>query len=326
MILGLTSDKYAPAQMYDAASTVIEQKLSQINGVGQVNLGGGALPAVRVEANPQQLAHYGLSLGNLQTVLSAQNAHLPKGQIGNDNIKADILANDQITQAAQYRNLVVGFSNGAAVHLSDVAEVDDSVQNIRAAGYLNTKRAVMLIIYRQPGANIIQTVDAIRAQLPIIKASISSGIDITVVLDRTTTIRASVSDVEKTLLISTALVVLVVFIFLRNVRSTFIPAIAMPVSLIGTFAIMYLFDYSIDNLSLMALTIATGFVVDDAIVVMENITRHVEAGMKPMEAAFKRRRGDRLHGLHHQRIAGGGVHPVAADGAALSGGCSANSP
>ncbi len=287
MILGLTSDKYAPAQMYDAASTVIEQKLSQISGVGQVNLGGGALPAVRVEANPEQLAHYGLSIGNLQTVLSAQNAHLPKGQIGNDNIKADILANDQIIVADQYRNLVVGFSHGAAVRLSDVAEVNDSVQNIRAAGYLNTKRAVMLIIYRQPGANIIQTVDAIRAQLPIIKASIANGIDITVVLDRTTTIRASVSDVEKTLLTSTALVVLVVFVFLRNVRSTFIPGIAMPVSLIGTFAVMYLFGYSIDNLSLMALTIATGFVVDDAIVVMENITRHVEAGMKPMAAALK---------------------------------------
>jgi multidrug efflux pump len=287
MILGLTSDKYAPAQMYDAASTVIEQKLSQITGVGQINLGGGALPAVRVDANPAQLANYGLSLANLQTVLSAQNAHLPKGHITNGDNSADILANDQIMVAADYRDLVVGYSNGAAVRLSDVAEVTDSVQNVRAAGYLNGKRAVMLIIFRQPGANIIQTVDNVRAALPMIKASISSGIDITVVLDRTTTIRASVSDVERTLLISTALVVIVVFLFLRNLRSTFIPGIAMPVSLIGTFAVMYLFGYSIDNLSLMALTIATGFVVDDAIVVMENITRHVEAGMKPMAAALK---------------------------------------
>jgi multidrug efflux pump len=287
MILGLTSDKYAPAQMYDAASTVIEQKLSQISGVGQVNLGGGALPAVRVDANPAQLAHYGLSLANLQTVLSAQNANLPKGQLINGDTSADILANDQITLAADYRQLVVGYSNGAAVRLQDVAEVTDGVQNSRAAGYLNGKHAVMLIIFRQPGANIIQTVDNIRAQLPIIKASINSGIDITVVLDRTTTIRASVSDVEKTLITSTILVVIVVFVFLRNLRSTFIPGIAMPVSLIGTFAVMYLFGYTIDNLSLMALTIATGFVVDDAIVVMENITRHIEAGMKPVAAALQ---------------------------------------
>ena len=287
MILGLTSDKYAPAQMYDAASTVIEQKLSQISGVGQVNLGGGALPAVRVDANPAQLAHYGLSLANLQTVLSAQNANLPKGQLSNGDTRADILANDQITLAADYQQLVVGYSNGAAVRLQDVAEVTDGVQNSRAAGYLNGKRAVMLIIFRQPGANIIQTVDNIRGALPVIKASIDSGIDITVVLDRTTTIRASVKDVERTLITSTVLVVIVVFVFLRNFRSTFIPGIAMPVSLIGTFAVMYLFDYSIDNLSLMALTIATGFVVDDAIVVMENITRHIEAGMKPVAAALK---------------------------------------
>jgi multidrug efflux pump len=287
MILGLTSDKYAPAQMYDAASTVIEQKLSQLSGVGQINLGGGALPAVRVDANPAQLAHYGLSLSSLSTVLSAQNANQPKGQLTNGDVSADILANDQITRAVDYRELVVGYSNGAAVRLRDVADVTDGVQNTRAAGYLNGKRAVMLIIFRQPGANIIQTVDGIRAQLPVIKASINSGIDITVVLDRTTTIRASVFDVEKTLITSTILVVIVVFLFLRNVRSTFIPGIAMPVSLIGTFAVMYLFGYSIDNLSLMALTIATGFVVDDAIVVMENITRHVEAGMKPVEAALK---------------------------------------
>ena len=287
MILGLTSSKYAPAQMYDAASTVIQQKLSQIAGVGQVNLGGGALPAVRVDVNPTQLTHYGLTMSALQSVLSAQNADLPKGQILAGPNALDILANDQIEHAADYRDLVVGMSNGAAVRLRDVAEVTDSVQNVRAAGYLNGNRAVMLIIFRQPGANIIDTVNAIRAALPSIKASIPSGIDITVALDRTVTIRASVSEVERTLLISTLLVVVVVFAFLRNIRSTFIPGIAMPVSLIGTFAVMYLLGYSLDNLSLMALTISTGFVVDDAIVVMENITRHVEGGMKPMAAALK---------------------------------------
>jgi multidrug efflux pump len=287
MILGLTSSKYAPAQMYDAASTVIQQKLSQIAGVGQVNLGGGALPAVRVDVNPTQLTHYGLTMSALQSVLSAQNGDLPKGQIVAGPNALDILANDQIEHAADYRDLVVGTSNGAAVRLRDVAEVSDSVQNVRAAGYLNGNRAVMLIIFRQPGANIIDTVNAIRAALPSIKASIPTGIDITVALDRTVTIRASVSDVERTLLISTLLVVVVVFAFLRNIRSTFIPGIAMPVSLVGTFAVMYLLGYSLDNLSLMALTISTGFVVDDAIVVMENITRHVEEGMKPMAAALK---------------------------------------
>jgi multidrug efflux pump len=287
MILGLTSDKYGPDKLYDEASTVIEQKLSQIPGVGQVNAGGGALPSVRVDANPTQLASYGLTLGNLQSVLSVQNADLPKGQITDGAVTADILANDQISHAQDYKGLVVGYKNGAAVHLSDVAQITDSVQNVRAAGYLNGKRAVMLIIFRQPGANIIETVDNIRAALPFIKASIPFGIDTTIVLDRTTTIRASVSDVEKTLITSTVLVILVVFIFLRNGRVTLIPSVAMPVSLIGTFAVMYLFSYSIDNLSLMALTISTGFVVDDAIVVMENITRHVEAGMKPFAAALK---------------------------------------
>src|ERR1700691_4479813 len=287
MILGLTSDKYGPDKLYDEASTVIEQKLSQIPGVGQVNAGGGALPSVRVDANPTQLASYGLTLANLQSVLSVQNADLPKGQISDGGFTADILANDQISHAEDYKGLVVGYKNGAAVHLSDVAQVTDSVQNVRAAGYLNGKRAVMLIIFRQPGANIIETVDNIRAALPFIKASIPFGIDTTIVLDRTTTIRASVSDVEKTLITSTVLVILVVFIFLRNGRVTLIPSVAMPVSLIGTFAVMYLFSYSIDNLSLMALTISTGFVVDDAIVVMENITRHVEAGMKPFAAALK---------------------------------------
>jgi multidrug efflux pump len=287
MILGLTSDKYGADKMYDEASTVIQQKLSQIRGVGQVTVGGGALPSVRVDANPTQLAHYGLSIANLQSVLSLQNADLAKGQLTDGVVTADILANDQISHADDYKPLIVGYSRGAAVRLSDVAQVTDSVQNVRTAGYLNGKRAVTVIIFRQPGANIIATVDRIRAQLPVIKASIPLGIETTIVLDRTTTIRASVSDVERTLLISIALVIVVVFIFLRNGRATLIPAVAVPVSLIGTFAVMYLLGYSLDNLSLMALTISTGFVVDDAIVVMENIARHLENGMEPFAAALK---------------------------------------
>ncbi len=287
MILGLTSDKFGPDKVYDEASTVLEQKLSQIQGVGQVTVGGGALPSVRVDANPTQLAAYGLTVANLQSMLSLQNSDLAKGQISDGIVTADIVDNDQISHADEYKPLVVGYHNGAAVHLSDVADVTDSVQNIRAAGYLNGKRSVTVIIFRQPGANIIGTVDRIRAQLPSIQASIPLGIDTTIVLDRTLTIRASVNDVERTLVISIGLVILVVFIFLRNGRATLIPGVAVPVSLIGTFAVMYLFGYSIDNLSLMALTISTGFVVDDAIVVMENITRHLENGMKPYTAALR---------------------------------------
>ncbi len=287
MIMGLTSDKYGPDKLYDEASTVIQQKLSQIQGVGQVTAGGGALPSVRVDANPTQLASYGLTLANLQSVLSLQNSDLAKGQISDGIVTADIIANDQISHAADYKPLVVGYKNGAAVRLSDVAQVTDSVQNVRAAGYLNGKRAITIIIFRQPGANIIGTVDRIRAQLPFIKASIPLGIDTTIVLDRTLTIRASVSDVERTLVISIGLVIVVVFVFLRNGRATLIPGVAVPVSLIGTFAVMYMFGYSLDNLSLMALTISTGFVVDDAIVVMENITRHLEDGMRPFAAALK---------------------------------------
>ena len=287
MILGLTSDKYSPGKLYDEGSTVIEQKLSQIQGVGQVTVGGGALPSVRVDANPTQLAGYGLTLANLQSALSLQNSDLAKGQITDGKVTADIVDNDQISHADDYKPLVVGYNKGAAIRLSDVADVTDSVQNIRSAGYLNGKRAIMVIIFRQPGANIIGTVDRIYAQLPSIEASIPMGITTTVVLDRTTTIRAAVDDVERTLVISIALVIIVVFVFLRNGRSTLIPAIAVPVSLIGTFGVMYMFGYSIDNLSLMALTISTGFVVDDAIVVMENITRHLENGMKPFTAALR---------------------------------------
>ncbi len=286
MILGLTSDKYGPDKLYDEASTVIQQKISQIQGVGQVNPGGGALPSVRVEVNPTKLASFGLAMSNLQSVLSLQNSQLARGQITDGNITADIIANGQISHAEDYKPLIVGYDSGAAVRLEDVADVIDSTQNIRTAGYLNGKRSVTLIIFRQPGANIIQTNNRILAQLPSIEASIPSGIKTTVVLDRTTTIRASVNDVERTLIISILLVILVVFIFLRNGRATLIPAVAVPVSLIGTFAVMYLCGFSLDNLSLMALTISTGFVVDDAIVVMENIARHLENGMKPFDAAL----------------------------------------
>src|ERR1700726_1219580 len=287
MIIGLTSDKYGPDKLYDEASTIIQQRLSQIQGVGQVNAGGGALPSVRVEVNPTKLSSLGLTMANLQSVLSIQNSDLAKGQITNGDISADIVANDQISHAEDYKPIIIGYNNGSAVRLSDVADVVDSTQNLRAAGYLNGKRAVMLIIFRQPGANIIDTVDRIRAELPSIEASIPQGIETTIVLDRTTTIRASVSDVERTLGLSIVLVIVVVFIFLRNGRATLIPAVAVPVSLVGTFSVMYLCGYSLDNLSLMALTISTGFVVDDAIVVMENITRHLEAGMDPFAAALK---------------------------------------
>jgi multidrug efflux pump len=287
MIIGLTSDKYGPDKLYDEASTIIQQRLSQVQGVGQVNAGGGALPSVRVEVNPTKLASLGLTMANLQSVLSLQNANLAKGQITNGNISADIIANDQISHAVDYQPIIVGYNRGSAVRLSDVADVVDSTQNIRAAGYLNGKRAVTLIVFRQPGANIIDTVDRIRAALPSVEASIPKGIDTTIVLDRTTTIRASVSNVERTLILSIVLVIIVVFIFLRSGRATLIPAVAVPVSLIGTFAVMYLCGYSLDNLSLMALTISTGFVVDDAIVVMENITRHIEDGMEPFAAALK---------------------------------------
>ncbi len=287
MILSLTSNKYEVTKLYDLASTILEQKLSQIQGVGQVGVGGGATPSVRVEVNPTKLESFGLTLGNVRSLLSLQNSHEPRGQLSNNSISEDILTNDQISQAADYQPLIVGYHNGEAVRLSDVADVVDSTQNLRTAGYADGTKAVFVIIFRQPGANIIQTVDRVKAQLPFLQAVLPQGITTTIVLDRTTTIRASVDTVEKTLIFSVCLVVLVVFLFLRSPRATLIPSVAVPVSLIGTFAVMYLLGYSLDNLSLMALTIATGFVVDDAIVVMENITRHLESGMEPFAAALK---------------------------------------
>ena len=287
MILSLTSDKYEVPKIYDLASTILAQKLSQIDGVGQVIVAGGATPAVRVEVIPNRLQSNGLTLANVRSVLSAQNSHEPRGQLSNDDSILDIIANDQISHANDYKPLIVGYHNGAAVRLSDVATVVDSTQDLRTAGYSDGKKSITVIIFRQPGANIIGTVERIREQMPSLQADMPQGINFTLVLDRTVTIRASVSDVERTLIISVCLVVLVVFIFLRSPRATIIPTVAVPVSLIGTLAAMYLFGFTIDNLSLMALTISTGFVVDDAIVVMENITRYLEAGMEPFAAALK---------------------------------------
>jgi multidrug efflux pump len=287
MIVALTSPVYDRGKMYDAASTIMAQRLSQVQGVGQVSVGGSSLPGVRVDVNPTQLNSFGLGLQDVAVMLNKQNANAPKGQIANGSTSVDISSNDQLLKAIDYMPLVVGYHDGAAVKLSDVANVQDSTENIRAAGFVNGQPSVLIIIFRQPGANIIDTVDRIRAAIPSLKASIPAAIDVNVVLDRTTTIRASVRDVERTLVISIGLVILVVFLFLRNFRATFIPSVAVPVSLIGTFGVMYLCRYSIDNLSLMALTISTGFVVDDAIVVIENITRYLEQGMRPMQAALK---------------------------------------
>ena len=287
IILALTSDTYDRGHLYDYASTIIQQRLLQVEGVGQVNVGGGALPSVRVDINPTQLNSFGLGLEDVRTMLSQQNANLPKGQLANGNTTVDILANDQLLGANDYKPLVVAYRNGAAIRLEDIANVQDSVENIRAVGYLNGKPAIPLIIFRQPGANIIDTVDRVKAAMPSLKASLPTGVDFTVVMDRTTTIRSSVREIERTLTIAICLVILVVFAFLRSPRVTLIPAVAVPVSLIGTFGVMYLFGYSVDNLSLMALTIATGFVVDDAIVVIENISRHMENGMAPIPAALR---------------------------------------
>ena len=286
LMLALTSDLVDKARMYDIASSILQQKLSQVKGVGEVDVGGGALPAVRVDANPTILNHYGLSLEDLRTVLGSANANRPKGALADQNHTWALGATDQLLKADAYRSLIVSYQNGGAVLLGDVATVTDSVEDIRTGGLANGKPAVLLIVYRQPGANIIETVDRVLELMPSFRASIPPAINLSVVLNATTTIRASVRDVQRTLLISIALVILVVFLFLRSVRSTLIPSVAVPISLIGTFGGMYFFGYSLDNLSLMALTIATGFVVDDAIVVIENITRHLEHGMAPLEAAL----------------------------------------
>jgi hydrophobe/amphiphile efflux-1 (HAE1) family protein len=287
MIIALTSDKLPPSALYDAASTILQQRLSQVAGVGQVVVGGSSAPAVRVNVNPTQLSAYGLGLETVRSSIAAQTANQAKGSFSNDAGRWSIGANDQLLKAADYQKLIVSYSNGQPVRLSDVANVQDSVQTVRSLGLTNGKRAALLIIFRQPGANIITTVDAIKKTLPQLHASIDPTIVMSIGLDQTQTIRASVADIERTLLISVALVVLVVFLFLREYRATLIPLIAVPTSIIGTLAVMYLCNYSIDNLSLMALTISTGFVVDDAIVVLENITRYQEMGMEAEAAAMK---------------------------------------
>ena len=286
LILSLTSTTYDRGKMYDVASSVLSQKLSQIQGVGQVIVGGGALPAVRVDVNPTLLNSFGLGLSDVKTALAAANANVPKGLIETNHRTFELGTTDQLFKARQYQQLLIAYRNGAPVRLSDVAAVTDSVEDIRASGLYNDDPSIAMIVFRQPGANIIDTVDRIRALVPQFQAQIPAGIVLHVAMDRTTTIRASVHDVQITLFISICLVILVVFLFLRSPRTTFIPSIAVPVSLVGTFGVMYLCGYSIDNLSLMALAIATGFVVDDAIVVIENISRHLEAGMQPFQAAL----------------------------------------
>ena len=283
-MLGMTSDVLDKGHMYDAASSIVAQKLSQIKGVGQVFVGGGSLPTVRIELNPLQLNKYGIGLEDVRTALYAANTNTPKG-VFSDGLRTFVVgANDQIFTAADYSKLIVAYRNGRAVRISDIGEAVDAVEDLRNAGYANGKPSVGLFVNRQPGANIIDTVDRIREVLPQMEAAIPQAIKMFVTSDQTVTIRSSVRDVEWTLLISVILVILVVFAFLRSVRSTLIPSVAVPVSLLGTFGVMYLSGYSIDNLSLMALTISTGFVVDDAIVVIENVTRHLEQGLAPFPA------------------------------------------
>ena len=287
MILALTSDTMTRGQMYDAASTIIAQKLSQLRGVGQVTVGGSSLPAVRVELNPQSLNKYGIGFEDVRAVLAATNANRPKGAVEEGDSHWQLYANDQAKKAAEYLPLIVAYRNGSAVRLTDLGEVVDSVQDLRNAGSSNGKPSVLIIIFRQPNANIIETVDSVTAMLPELRASIPNAINLDVVVERTTTIRASLHDVERTLILAVCLVVLVVFLFLRDWRATLIPSVAVPVSLIATFGVMYLCGFSLNNLSLMAVIIATGFVVDDAIVVLENVSRHIEEGMEPMKAALR---------------------------------------
>src|SRR6195256_5675579 len=287
LILALTSDTIAVPRMYDAADSILAQKLAQVQGVGTVFVGGAAQPAVRAEVNPTLLNKMGVGLDTVRNALNLANANRAKGQVSDNTNAWSLSDNDQLFLADQYRPLVVAYNHGAAVRLGDGADVQDSVSDVRNIGLANGKPGVLIIVFRQPGANIIATVDRVRALMPYLQSSISPAIELSIALDRTVTVRASVTDIEFTLLLSIVLVILVVFAFLRTVRATIIPSIAVPLSLVGTFGVMYLLGYSLDNLSLMALAISTGFVVDDAIVVLENITRYVEHGMGVVQAAFK---------------------------------------
>lgn len=287
MILTLTSDTLSQGQLYDFASTQLAQTVAQIDGVGDVDVGGSSLPAVRVALNPQALFNQGVSLDAVRTAISNANVRRPQGAVENETQRWQLQTNDELKTAAEYQPLIVHYTNGGAVQLSDVASVTDSVQDVRNAGMTNAKPAILLMIRKSQEANIIETVDRIRAKIPELRTTIPASIDLQIAQDRTPTIRASLAEVEQSLVISIALVILVVFVFLRSGRATLIPAVAVPVSLIGTFIAMYLCGFSLNNLSLMALTIATGFVVDDAIVVLENISRHLEAGVKPLQAALQ---------------------------------------
>jgi multidrug efflux pump len=313
MIVALTSDTLGRGRMYDAASSILQQKLSQLPGVGQVIVGGSSLPGVRVEMNPTALNQYGIALETVRSGLAATTQNRPKGQLGDGARASEIAANDQLLKAAEYAPVIVAYRSGRPVQLSDVARVEDSVEDVRTTGLANGRPAVLLVIFRQPGANIIDTVDGVRGLLPELQTAIPRAITMSVVMDQTQTIRASLHDVELTLVISVLLVTLVVFAFLRSLRATLIPAVAVPVSLVATFGVMYVLGYSLDNLSLMALTIATGFVVDDAIVVLENVARHRARGLSPLEAALRGARRDRVHGAGHQPLAGGGVHADSLD-------------
>ncbi|MFC0398859.1 efflux RND transporter permease subunit [Paraburkholderia rhizosphaerae] len=287
MVLALTSDTLTKAQLYDSADSVIQQQLSQVDGVGQITLGGGALPSVRVELQPGKLNSYGIGLEDVRAAIGAANADSAKGHIDQNGQRYEVLSNDQISKAAPYRDIVIAYRSGAPVFLRDVASVIDSNENIRNAGLYNGKSAVLVIVYPLPGSNVVKTVAQIQARLPAIEAALPNSIHVNVAIDRSESVRASTADTGRTLFIAVLLVVGVVFVFLLSPRATLIPAVALPLSIVGTFGPMYLMGYSIDNLSLMALTIGTGFVVDDAVVVLENIVRHLEAGLDPKEAAIR---------------------------------------
>src|SRR5262252_6890508 len=287
LLLGLTSDTVTVPQMYDSADSILAQKLAQVDGVGQVFVWGSSQPAVRAEVNPTLLNKLGVGLDTVRNALNAANANRPKGKVSNSTTSYSFADTDQLFTADQYRPLIVAYHDGAAVRLGDVAEVTDSLSDVRNLGLINGQHGIMLAIFRQAGANIIDTVDRVKSIIPFLQSSISPAMKLSVVMDRTVSVRASVKDIERTLLISIVLVILVVFVFLRTVRATIIPSISVPLSLVGTCGVMYLLDYSLDNLSLMALAISTGFVVDDAIVVLENITRYIERGMGVVQATFK---------------------------------------
>ncbi len=314
MILALTSESLPLSRVFEEANTVLAQKISQVDGVGQVFVGGGQQPAVRVQVDPLKLAGTGLSLEDVRTVIAGATVDVPKGSLSGALLTQTIGANDQLFGAKAFEGLVLRHNAGAALRLRDVAKVIDDVENNRVAAWADGRRAVVLIIRREPGANVIDVIARVRALLPSLAAAISPSIHVDVAVDRANTIRASVREVEESLLISVALVVLVVFAFLRSARATLIPSVAVPLSLVGTFGVMYLLDYSLDNLSLMALTISTGFVVDDAIVVTENIDAVPRGGHDPRRGRPARRQADRLHHRLDHRVAARGVHPDPAHG------------